>query len=641
MATAKHIIIIFALVLFSTQAAIPETQISNSRQASCYLQITTYSDSFKFNLMATVQSSGVKGKAVQDILGVSPDKVEVTVSNYNGEGKSGVMTYTCELIVALSPELSPQANGILKAIVENLKRSLKEAYKEYSDGFNTQYETAMKNYKEAESQLNKLNEEPVIKVIPNDNYTYGDYTNKQLEKVVNLSNLDPSISFEEVLNIMEKSVEPPLQIQPNWRDLADLPDIQPTTPAEMGPLPKVKLRTAIEILLAGLSTPDVPIGYLYHDGVITIATKDSIKIPMVTFVFDISGLLVNGRTSSSLIKAIKETIEPDSWYDENISAITSVPSERYAGYGGGYSGIPSRIKTGDGKIIDMQGGKISVYNTPEIQDKIISFLTTFPKEIPSEPVESIPAHILFEEQQKLRSQKRLLEMEVARLEAHQSAAERQILVLSDKMKNETSLDLLIKKRIVLSGQLEDLKKTRGEQHPEVVAVQKQIDEIQKLIASSQKDAITSELERLIASQTERLEYLKKEHEAQVAHGVASQTTPNVINEAEEKLTRTKIELAKRREELARPIGIENLAALNENLSMALLDLAEKKAQFQVIEKQLGEIDSQIKAATTIDPKIQKYRQARKAFEEAEKRLNEMKAIQTNMQPPQVIAIGLE
>ena len=40
MATAKHIIITFALVLFSTQAAIPnEPKISNTHQASCVVTI--------------------------------------------------------------------------------------------------------------------------------------------------------------------------------------------------------------------------------------------------------------------------------------------------------------------------------------------------------------------------------------------------------------------------------------------------------------------------------------------------------------------------------------------------------------------------------------------------------------------------
>ncbi len=75
--------------------------------------------------------------------------------------------------------------------------------------------------------------------------------------------------------------------------------------------------------------------------------------------------------------------------------------------------------------------------------------------------------------------------------------------------------------------------------------------------------------------------------------------------------------------------------------MAILDLAENKAELQVVDKQLGEIESQIQAASTTDPKVLKIRRARKAFEEAEVRLNELKEIEANMHSPQVIAIGIE
>ena len=148
------------------------------------------------------------------------------------------------------------------------------------------------------------------------------------------------------------------------------------------------------------------------------------------------------------------------------------------------------------------------------------------------------------------------------------------------------------------------------------------------------DSITAELERLIENQTRQLENLKRE----VKSGLMPPSEPA---SAEERLIQTKIQLAKRREELGKEAGGEQLAKYNQQLSGTLLDLAMKNAEFKVIEKQLGEIESQIKAASTTDPKVIKYRQTRKAVEDAEKRLNELKEIKDNMQPPQVIAIGLE
>lgn len=610
-----------------------DPNISNTREASCVVQITIDYSVMHLEydtIESLIKSSGVLGKASREILESTPDKTGVAIGS---QAPRGLINdpFTFKLMVSLQEDAKPAANEFLKALIKNLQSNLDNAFSTYREKFNIQYGIAEHNYKLAESELNKLNEEPTIKIIPNENYRPDYATNEKLKKVVNLSQLQPDMSLAEVLEIMEKSVDPPLQIQTNWRDLAEMADILPTTPAEMSPFKSIKLGKALDVLMESQSS-NGEIGYIVDDGVITIATKDSLNLRMATVLYEISGLLVNGRASNSIVNAIKETIEPDSWYDENISIVTPSPS-------GGY-GITSQVYTGEGKIVDMQGGKISVYNTPEIQDKIASFLANFPKEISTESIESIPVDILNKDKQDLGRQRRSLELEIARLEARKSAAEQQIVGFNSKMQNKASFMVLQQNLAELVSKLAALKSTRGEQHSEVVAVQKQIDEIQKQIKSSQQDTVTSELERLIENQTQQLNSLKKQFAELLASQLVAPGPSKEITEAEEKLARTKIELAKRREELARPAGIGNLEALNENLSMALLDLAEKKAEFQVLEKQLSEIESQIRAASTTDPKILKIRQTKKAFEEAEKRLNELEQVKSNLQPPQVIAIGL-
>jgi len=383
----------------------------------------------------------------------------------------------------------------------------------------------------------------------------------------------------------------------------------------MGPLTGVKVRAALDNLLSGLSTIEVPLGYIVRDGVIIIASKDALPNNLVTTVYDISGFLINGRSINTLIQAIKETIEPESWYDSDTD--------------------------GEGKIIDMQGGKISVINTPEVQNQIVDFLANFPKEIPTGPLEGVSLDNLIVQREGLTGQKQMLELDIARLEARQDAVEQQIVSLSGKVKNINTTMALEQRLASLAVELEHLKTTRTENHPDVLAIKREMETIKKQIDSSVNDSITTELEKLVTNQTERLELLKKQHEEQVRASLAPRGIPDTIIEAEEKLVQTKIELAKRREELAIPVGIERLSGHNELLSNIVIELAGKKAEYKVIERQLSEIEGQIQNATTTDPKVLKFRQAKKVLEEAEKKLNELKEKEANLQPPIVIAIGLD
>ena len=114
---------------------------------------------------------------------------------------------------------------------------------------------------------------------------------EQLETIVDLSNLTSSTSFAEVIMQLKSSVDPPLQIQPNWKDLLENGEVEPTTPAGMDPLTGVKLRKALEILLAGVSSEFAEITYVVDEGVILIATVDTLPQKMVTRVYDITDLV--------------------------------------------------------------------------------------------------------------------------------------------------------------------------------------------------------------------------------------------------------------------------------------------------------------------------------------------------------------
>jgi Flp pilus assembly secretin CpaC/tetratricopeptide (TPR) repeat protein len=146
--------------------------------------------------------------------------------------------------------------------------------------------TYPKNWREIVEKPTRQEEKP-IGWDPIDAKVYD-----QLDQIVDLSNLTPTMSFTDVLNELKNSVDPPLQIQPNWKDLLENADVVPTTPANMESLPSVKLRKALEVLLAGVSTADISeVGYIVDEGIIVIATTDSLPLNLVTRVYDITDLV--------------------------------------------------------------------------------------------------------------------------------------------------------------------------------------------------------------------------------------------------------------------------------------------------------------------------------------------------------------
>lgn len=619
METAKHIIIVLALALFMTGVATSaEKQISNTRQAGCVIQIIVNSDNPFLNpenIDGLIHSSGIMGRAIQEVLdSAPPDGIKIVVPAITRSGSKESIIYNFDLKVQLSENVKPLAAEFLRALVQNLDISLNNAYAKYLEDFIVQLNTATHIYEIDEKNLeqaqkNNESKKNIKKYI----ITYSDLSEadikiyKQLDTQVDLSKLSPYMTIKEVFEIMSHSVEPALQFQPNWKDLADNADILPTTPCEMDSLKSIKIGKAIEILMTNLSSGLATIDYIVQGGVVVIATRDKLPNNLETTVYDVSGLISPSQSINSIKSSIEKTIEPDSWYDSS--------------------------DIGEGKIDVIVGNQLSIHQTPEIQQKIQGFLDSIPVEKTIEPLTNISPETLINEKQDLIRQKRLLELEIARLDARQTAAEQRIIAVSSKIQDDNSVNKLKQELRLLEYEVSNSNQT--DKHPEVIKMKEQIAKLKEQIASeNEKDAITIELEQLIQNQTQQLAVLRQQVEV-------GQRSSNELAEAEAKLVQAKIQLARRREELAKSVGVEQLSTLNENLSMTILDLAEKKAEFKVIEKQLSEIESQIKATSIVDPNVLKIRQARKALEEAEKRVNEWKTTEANLQPPQVIAIGIE
>ncbi|MBW7990499.1 MAG: hypothetical protein FVQ84_10845, partial [Planctomycetes bacterium] len=118
---------------------------------------------------------------------------------------------------------------------------------------------------------------------------------EQLNKIVDLVDLTPGMSFGEVIEMLETSVQPPIQIQPNWKDLLDNAEVEQATPAGMDPLTGIRLRKAIEILIAGVTSSQLgefgELTYSVDEGVVLIGTLDMLPPKMVSRVYDISDLV--------------------------------------------------------------------------------------------------------------------------------------------------------------------------------------------------------------------------------------------------------------------------------------------------------------------------------------------------------------
>ena len=181
---------------------------------------------------------------------------------------------------------------------------------------------------------------------------------KQLEETIDVSELDSEMSFSEALEILKNATDPPLQISVRWRDLYENADIDKSTPINMDGIASIRADAALKMLLESVSGGFADIDYVVSDGLIKVATKDSLPVEMTTLVYNVIDLLgrpadfsasVSGggggggseqdvgggftddsdqdemdrsemgelslERAGSLLSLIQETIEPESWFE--------------------------------------------------------------------------------------------------------------------------------------------------------------------------------------------------------------------------------------------------------------------------------------------------------------------------------------
>ena len=113
---------------------------------------------------------------------------------------------------------------------------------------------------------------------------------KSSVKTTSLSDLASDTPLVEAIDIFRNSVEPPLNIIVLWRDLEENAGIDRATPINMDPVSGIELGTALKLLLESVSI-DVKLGFIVENGVIIIATEQSLPRIFNTYVYDITYLL--------------------------------------------------------------------------------------------------------------------------------------------------------------------------------------------------------------------------------------------------------------------------------------------------------------------------------------------------------------
>lgn len=148
----------------------------------------------------------------------------------------------------------------------------------------------------------------------------------------------------------------------------------------------------------------------------------------------------------------------------------------------------------------------------------------------------------------------------------------------------------------------------------------------------EEDAIIREMKDLLEMSEQNLHTLAKQADA----GRLPQTD---LAKARESVTRAKIELARRREELATSAGGNQLNQFNDELSQMAIDTAAKRAELEFLHRQLAEAEVELTRVAAFDPQAAQIRIARQTLDVAETHETRLKTQLARLQPPTVTIIG--
>ena len=113
---------------------------------------------------------------------------------------------------------------------------------------------------------------------------------RQLQIGADFSHWTQDTTFGQAIDDLKNSVDPPLRLIVLWRDLYENAAIDQQTEIAMDGISGVPLGVVLKSLLMAITGNPGELGYIVDGGVITVATKDSLKKKWKTHVYDIRDL---------------------------------------------------------------------------------------------------------------------------------------------------------------------------------------------------------------------------------------------------------------------------------------------------------------------------------------------------------------
>ena len=112
---------------------------------------------------------------------------------------------------------------------------------------------------------------------------------KLLEQIVNLSALTEDTPLYEAIDIISNSVEPPLPIFVDWNNLSQnaFIDKEDAIGVSGRSLTAIQLKTGLDRVLRSVGDELTELGFVVSEGIITVATVDSLPTNLITKVYDV------------------------------------------------------------------------------------------------------------------------------------------------------------------------------------------------------------------------------------------------------------------------------------------------------------------------------------------------------------------
>jgi hypothetical protein len=203
-------------------------------------------------------------------------------SNYGGFG--GVTTRfassptvehsaVIKLTVDLPGSVKPAAQELLAALVVNLRNSLVDTHDKYTEGLNRLLVSVTSQRDQAERNIQSAGAASSPESAS---------VRERLDQFVDLSALSPDTPVSEAIEVLKNAVQPPLEIVALWKDLEEWAGTLPSSPIQIDGMSSVRLGTALDLLLKGISDPlpnSSPVVHRIKDNVIVIGTSNAMGMP--------------------------------------------------------------------------------------------------------------------------------------------------------------------------------------------------------------------------------------------------------------------------------------------------------------------------------------------------------------------------